>query len=488
MVFNKHLSDIRAKYFSAGIGDHREQSLSTANLFALLAFVFGVIFIYLNPPMVCPDENAHFLNICRISGGSIFADVQDGAIGSFITQDQADFINNYYGRFQGLGTEKYSFGEAYFLSHLNYTGNQRIFYGSDLSAINPAAYIIQSSGVFIAQNLFNITSPYNLLIWAKLFNLVFFIIMTRIAILKTPVFRNTMFLIALMPMTMYQCSSASYDCAVISGTFLLFAYASKLILSDDDYRVSKEDIFAVCFSCAFIFSAKIAYAPLVLILLAVNRKKFGNLKRYIMCICSVIMTGIVFYVIPTAITNFFTSGISSEAPIVVQQHEYILSHIGLMPGVIIRTARDSLPFWINGFFGILGGLDINFPQPFIYLYLIVLLIYGVTEMCMAGKANLPVRILSFIGVSAFYAGTAMAMYAGWTPLVTGEVGGEYFTGIQGRYFIPVALYVLIIFANPLLLKFKYSDKIIDFQTTVSKYIVIGYLCLSCLVVFTKIWI
>ena len=48
----------------------REKQLP--ELFFLLAIIFGLILIFLEPPFSIPDENAHFINICRISNGSLF--------------------------------------------------------------------------------------------------------------------------------------------------------------------------------------------------------------------------------------------------------------------------------------------------------------------------------------------------------------------------------------------------------------------------------
>jgi uncharacterized membrane protein len=492
MTAPKFFQKIKSNWFSSEpICVDEVHARKTADIFAALAIIFGILLIYLNPPMVCPDENAHYMNICRIIGGSVFVDMQDGVMGSVITQDQADFINAYNGHYSGLDSEKYTFKDAYFLSHLNYSGDQKVFYPSSVSNINPLAYIVQATGAFIAQKLFKVTSPYNILIWAKLSNLLFFVIVTRIAILKAPVMRNTMFLIALMPMTIYQCSSTSYDSAVIACMFLFFTYSIKLIRADDDYRIGFEDIFAICFSCTFIFAGKIAYAPIVLIMLAVNIKKFGSVKKYIGCISLVAAIGIVFYLIPTALTSYYTSGALNAyalQPIVIEQNEYFKNHLIRLPSIILNTTIGTMPFWVNGFFGILGSLDINFPQPFIYLYLLILLITALTELGMIDKVNKRARLFSFIGVLTFFVGTSVAMYTGWTPLVTGEVGGDYFTGIQGRYFIPVAMFAAIIIANPSLRHFKYSHKLIETQTHTVRFTVIGYLSLMCMVVLTKIWI
>ena len=79
-----------------------------ANLFLLLAIVFGMLFIFLEPPFVCPDENAHFINICRISHGNLFVDVENGRIGSYMTDEEFQFLATTGGPYNGENALKYS--------------------------------------------------------------------------------------------------------------------------------------------------------------------------------------------------------------------------------------------------------------------------------------------------------------------------------------------------------------------------------------------
>ena len=81
----------------------REQQKATrlASRFFLLAMIFGLILIFLEPPFVGPDENAHFVNICRISRGGLFADVEDGKIGCYISDEELNYLLQYGGYYNG---------------------------------------------------------------------------------------------------------------------------------------------------------------------------------------------------------------------------------------------------------------------------------------------------------------------------------------------------------------------------------------------------
>ena len=45
-------------------------------------------------------------------------------------------------------------------------------------------------------------------------------------------------------------------------------------------------------------------------------------------------------------------------------------------------------------------------------------------------------------------GSFYQMYIGWTSIPEiGGIGVNYVTGIQGRYFIPIAIFIAMLFAN-----------------------------------------
>ncbi len=494
MQIKDFFKKIKNKYFSNEAcielkQDKRFDSAVLANWFIALALIGGIIIILLSPPFTCPDENCHYLNICRIVEGNFFPDVKDNFVGSYITADQNAFLNGFYGKYDGINSPKFDFWEAYFQSYLEFNNEEEVFYPTTLSTINPVSYIIPAIGAWIAKNIFSMESPYVMLMFAKLFNLIFYIVLTAIAIKKTPIFKKTMLLVALMPMTLYQCASASYDAMLIPSAFLFFAYVMKILLSEDDYQIQLEDIIMICFSCIGLFVVKIAYAPLVLILLSIPFKKFGATKKYVNCILSVASVAIIFYLIPTVVCNAISSGcIDGTQEIINKQKEYFLSNIFVVFPVLKNTISNSIGFWCNSFFGILGNLDTNFPPMLITIYYLLLVFVVATEICSAKGVNIRARALSAASCLVFFVGTVVAMYISWTPLVTNTIGGDSSTGFQGRYFIPVALFALIIFANSCLSKFKYREKLNSFCISAVKMSTLCYVALTCLIMLLRFWI
>lgn len=460
-------------------------AFKVANTFTALALIFGVVLIFLVPPSSTPDEPAHFQNICRMSTGDFFADINNEGYGSIIHDEDQLFMVETSEKYT-FDIQKYSFATllAYESTYI-YKSDSSLYITSH-SSINPMSYLSSVCGVLIAKGVFGVSSTYDLLIWARLSNLIFYVFVIRLAILKTPILRNTMFLLALMPQTFYQCCSVSYDVEVICGAFLLFAYGSKLILSEKEYRVKTKDIIAVCFSCACLFSAKLIYIILALILFSISIKKFGSIKRYILSISSVVLMGVIFYIIPTTITNQIIGNIP-DSPAATEQIKYLVSHPDIVPSVMINTFNTLGSFYITSFIGCFGWLNVPMPLPFTELYLLVLAFVVIIETCSIQSLTKLPRLLNFISVALVVHAIVFSMYIYWTTR-DGAINHQYAVGVQGRYFIPVAIFMPLFLGNPLLCRFKFTAKVHEVAGFISKYIVAAYMLLTCAIVLTAYWI
>ena len=200
-----------------------------------------------------------------------------------------------------------------------------------LTIFNPIGYIVPSFGIFVLRGIFGSLSAYSTMIFGKLFNLIFYSFVIRKALMTTKAFINSIFVIAFMPMSLYQAASLSYDAVIIPCCILLFAYITKFIYSSEQYRISMGDVIGVCFSCFFIFGAKqLAYVPLILVLLAVPIKRFGTIKRYILCIVSVVIVGVISYIIPTIIINSISNGLIMKSEVAIEHEAFFFKNLNLV--------------------------------------------------------------------------------------------------------------------------------------------------------------
>ncbi|MBO5374009.1 MAG: DUF2142 domain-containing protein [Clostridia bacterium] len=479
----------KGKYFSAEpYTEDEDLSKRLVKCFVVLALVLGILIVLISPPFTMPDENAHYINICRIIDGDLFPRVEDNMVGSWITVDQNGYLGAFYGKYDGVNGQKFSFWELYFQEYLSFENDQSVFYATRLSTINPLAYIIPSIGGGLVQNVFGINNPSTIVMGAKLASLAFYVVLIAIAIKTTPVLKRTMLLVALMPMSIYQGASISYDAILIPSAILLFALAMKLFFSPEDYVISIKDIVCVCITCAFLFTTKIAYAPLIIFFLAISIKKFGGLKRFFICIGALAGVGVVFYLAPTIICSVISNGTANtQFAVLDEQKAFFMSNLGIIFPVFKNTIINSAGFWTTSFFGVLGNLDTPFPMIFVIAYYFVLYTTALTELSTIKGFNWKARLLSVAGPIIFFVGTIISMYLAWTPLVA-EVGGNYSTGTQGRYFIPVVLFCMMLVANPLLCRFKHINKVLQVETNVVCFVTLLYSILCALILVLRFWV
>lgn len=461
-----------------GYSHSKEYCRRLSKLFFLLSICAGMMIIFINPPSAGPDEHHHFFHVAKIARFDLFPDVKDGEVGIYITEDEKNFI--YYSGHQ------MSYEKIDSMTHL--TNNSNMEFTTEFGANSPIGYLISGLGTGLIQNITGPLSPYYIFIIGKIFNLVFSSVIIAVAIYRSPCMNNTMFLLALMPMSLYQCASLSYDAMVIPCSFLLFAYTAKILRSSEGYTVAAEDIFAICLSCFFLIGCKSgAYAPLILILLALNIKKFKNIKQYIVCIILVILMGIISYIVPSMIISNISRGVITENPLVEGQKEFVLSNPLSVPIIIFNTISGNLLFLANSFVGNLGWLDICLPLPIIVIYAVVLLISFLSEASIIPKSSVIYKCLVTVGFLISFIGIFLSMYIFYTATYVNDIGTNYIIGVQGRYLIPIAIFGMSIFANPLLYRFRYTEALMKFEGLIVPVTSITALCITILILYSKYW-
>ncbi len=436
------------------IGENKKDRIYLEKLFLIIAILVGSLLVILTPPMAVPDENAHFINAYAVSKGNFFADTENGQIGIYMPKTFSDFINNNLKKFSNF-ENKQTFAQYYFDSWLQQDMSQGVFYATSLRRINPVGYLVSGLGMAIGSFVCGAFAlPYNLLLSGRIFNLVFYIIVVYFAIKITPIFKRTMILLSLMPMSIFLAASLSYDAILIPISFLLFAYALKLITAREDYLITKRDIAVILLITFFLAGIKAAYLPFLLILFAIPRKFFGTKKRYFICIALVMVVGLTVYGVPQICNKIATSGIVlNSTKYVSMQKMYLKSHISEIPYIIINTFKHLKTFYLTGFFGILGLLDTNFPIPIIICFYLILLFVFLIDASKGGYFKWNIKVLSIISIMISLCGMLYHAYTNWTsqPQILG-IGANYVSGLQGRYFIPIALFICLLFSNSFLQK------------------------------------
>lgn len=120
---------------------------------------------------------------------------------------------------------------------------------------------------------------------------------------------------------------------------------------------------------------------------------------------------------------------------------YLAKHLSAFPRLLANALEASTAWYFDTFFGgLLGRLEININQIFRLIYLILLILAIMhrksDEYYFSIKAKSGFFVVALISVLCIFAG----MLVGWTGLES-----DVIQGVQGRYFIPLAFYIMMLF-------------------------------------------
>lgn len=464
-------------------------------IFLLLGIIVGALLIFITPPLCTPDENAHFLNAYSISQGNVFPDMNDGKVGKYISKNVEGYIRKYNNRFTSKLDEKYSFKEQYFNSWLTNQDSSEIFFESTLTRINPIGYIFSAFGMAVYSVIIRLfmnasyLTPYNILVFGRIFNLIFYIICIYHAIKTTPFFKRTMMMISLMPMSIFLGASISYDAVLIPVSMLLFSVSLKIICADKEYRISSKDIIMVFTSSFLLGGIKLAYLPLMLVLLAIPIYKFGDRKRYIKLIAITAGIGLLAFLIPNILLKISLKGYDIPTSMnAILQKQYLLDSPMRFIKIFFNSFKVYRTYYTVSFFGNLGQLDTNFPLVLVIIFILCLLFVSIIEGSRTLNINRYIKWLSATAVIISTIGMFYFLYINWTSLdnILG-VGATTVSGVQGRYFIPLYLFALIPFSQSVLCKIKFGEKLSGYAVKTSNIIVLLYSFFTVFIVYNRYW-
>jgi len=233
-----------------------------------VSLVFGLLMVMVTPPFQVPDEPSHLYRSYQISEFNIFK-YKDDVPQSLI---QLASISN---RMKFMAHEKTSKKEILALANIKLNPENRT------SAESPnyiMPYLPQAFGIFIGK-LFHL-EPLWLFYLGRVFNLLVSVILIFIAIKTTPVLKWLFFLLSIMPMTVYQMSSLSYDALTISLSFLLIATILNYALNEAKV-IRVRDIMILFLISIILASAKPPYYIIAFSFLIIPVKKFGSWKKFL---------------------------------------------------------------------------------------------------------------------------------------------------------------------------------------------------------------
>ncbi len=286
------------------------------------------------------------------------------------------------------------------------------------------------------------------------------------------------FILAMLPMTIQQCCSYSYDSVVIEAAFLYLAVLFRLIYQKDP--IKKTQIAAyVIFMILLSVCKGGTYMPLCLLTLLIPWDRFGSKKK------KWIFTGVM---ASAAIAAFMGSTLRSVLFVVSPTEEqaagaYLAGETYGTAGLLenpmefitlsVRTLFLSGDGLIETMFGMqLGWLDIYVSRIVIYGLMLLLILSALKvedgNCRFAPEVAFSHKMLYLVVTLLSAAMIFVSMFISWTPRESKEI-----FGIQGRYFLPLLPIAILLFYN----------KTITIKKDMGRKFMFAAVCLQCVAIY-----
>jgi len=433
-------------------------------LFAVLALIFGFIFVMIIPPLWGLDEPAHFERVYQIAHGHILPNRSSKAdYGGYAPANLVDLGNYTIGDLvdnkpEGVLSRKDIDDVNAYKQYVNakFSSEQARSPGS--SAYSPLAYPGPIVGVILADSV-NVSIGKTLFL-ARFLSLIIYVLLIWIAIrlLRNSKFKWLFMVVALLPSALFQSAVISADSILIALSLLFVALFIVLTMADPENKFKKKRLLSALLVVAVVLpliKVNYAFLSLSLIFLPVTIFRSKKLSIIIKSVTVIVMSVLAF--LWSYVTNVTGDAPSSQRPdgAVISPHMQILSLIHNPINFIeasIRSVVVNGDMYTQTLVSQLGWNYVNLPifvTILIFLGLAAAAIYAKKETIIIRKKLLLVVGLSIIGIVSIFG----VFFVTFTP-----VGRNAVDGIQGRYFIPFLLPLLLVASSYIPTELKISSK------------------------------
>jgi uncharacterized membrane protein len=407
--------------------------LKVERVFLLFSLVFGLLWMVILPPFQAPDEVSHFLRAYMIADGKLMCENVNGSnAGSYFptaVKTLGDKIGSGQIAFHPKTKQDVHLIKEAFNIKLT---NEKTFAELPGACVyNPVPYIPQSLGMFLGKILTNHVLV--IFYFGRLFNLLFFTFITYFALKLLPRFKITALLLTLTPMGIHQAASLSADGITISSSFLLISYIFYLA---NLQKITNKQLLFLGITGIVVTLAKIVYFPIVWLYFIIPIKLIGSKLKYFLS--GLIICGV--SLIATASWMLYVRSVHVMFPVDPKAQLLWILHnpFSFTYKLLYTLLTEGLPYY-NGFFGVFGWLDTVMPTLLAVGFLIFL-IFSIfleqdkeyseiksKEYLLKGLWILCLYVISVILIE-------VTLFLNWSAPDQDEI-----QGVQGRYFIPVAL-------------------------------------------------
>ena len=418
----------------------RLRKIKPHQLFILAGTLFGLIMIVVTPPFQVPDEINHWYRAFQISSGQLLAEKHDDRLGGYVPQSIVEITKPFLGLRWNMNakTSSQTIKDAF---DIDFKGDQIVFMDFPNTALySPVSYFPQAMGILLGRTLS--LGPLSIFYLARLMTLLIWVALIGYAIKTIPRYQWLLFLLALLPMSVFINMSLSADMVTNTISFVIIACILKFAL--DDSKFSSRRLLVVFLLGIGLASAKIVYTPLILLIFLVPEHKYESRGHQWFVYTFLLITGFgAAYFWSDLINNAYTSYADYNPAFrenldlvkcgnIQEQMNFILTHDFYILKVFFKSLRHTFDMYYEGYVGTFGWLDTKMPGWSIFITYLVIIIASVFPTRAESRIG-PSQKLTLLAITLMtVALVLLSQHLTWDC-----IGSDVIGTIQGRYFIPI---------------------------------------------------
>jgi membrane protein, related to actinobacillus protein (1944168) len=440
------------------------EKFSIEKKYLYIALIFGILFVFIVPPFQSPDEDSHFKKAYQVSKGKLYPEVKKNVIGNYFPTEMLNYIKTKT-KYIGNRDKKYKYSEMVLDQYTKLNYEERKFTSYSTVSVTPIAYLVPATGIIFSKicakifDLESINTAY-MLYFARFFSIIFMSFIMYLSIKITPVFKRTFAVFGLIPMVIFLGSVISYDSLLISLTTLALSIILKITYDDKLKKVPNNYIITLILIGVVLLNVKGLYFLLYILLFLIPVKKVGNIKKMTR-IALIIILSILAITLVIKIPFLLLPKIKTDVNYASKQLNFVIHNPIKYSGILIDNIINQRFFQLSSIVGVFGLIDTYNPFVIICFTYIWLIMVSISDgVCDKIKINGKFKILLIIYILFIIISVYSAMYINWTPAINGhKIGEADISGVQGRYFLPILLPILLLFSNKKIKRYSFIEKI-----------------------------
>lgn len=403
--------------------------------FLVLALTIGVNLALATPAWYGMDEGAHYIRAYQFANFNL----------GFDHEEKLNWINEMEEFFFYTGNlnsphNTYEERQAFIRSYDTKEYGLQAYFPTTAATYPFVPYFFAGLGILVAK-LLGMSFVYTFYA-GRIFNVLGYALICFFAIRSAKIGKRLLFLTSLLPYALFSAGVYTADTLTVSFAVLAMALYGNMLTAEDGTLDAKLPVgFGLC--CAAMAMCKLPYAPLCLLILSVPVKKFRSCKHalqnfvLVFGVVGAISVATLLFGADKGIIQWYQPGMS-----ITGQVKYILTHpfqyAWIMLGHVLENWQDYLfgATWKMGYCG-----DVGFGVG-----LLTALVLAIVAMLDHEPENEAVSLLPKLVCAA-------AVLCSWVLVLTAlyvsynVVGSQGIVGVQGRYFYPLLLPLLLLLKN-----------------------------------------